>query len=57
MVTLKEEPIYDNAEEESEMYLKRFPKMCLFGGEEDGRSSVSFMYKCVFPSIVVHMIA
>ena len=57
MVTLKEEPIYDNAEEESEMYLKRFPKMCLFRGEEDGRSSVSFMYKCVFPSIVVHMIA
>lgn len=33
MVTLKEEPIYDNAEEESEMYLKRFPKMCLFGGK------------------------
>ena len=51
-------PIVDEiAEEESEMYLKRFPKMCLFGGEEDGRSSVSFMYKCVFPSIVVHMIA
>ena len=57
MVMLKEEPIYDNAEEESEMYLKRFPKMGLFRGEDDRPSSMSFMYKCIFPSIVVLMIA
>lgn len=54
-VMLKEEPIYGNAEEEAEVYLKRFPKMGLFQEEDACPSSMSFMYECVFPSIVVHM--
>ena len=43
MVTLREEPIYDDAEEEMELCLKRFPTMCLFGGGGDDASSMSFM--------------